>query len=200
MSRLRRESSRRLRLVAGAILALGLAGVLSACSPTIDAEYASYDSLGALEARADELVEVRVESSRQGRVYSSFEGEDPETNPYAGAPEQDRPSAEEAAVDVVVHTVRVTESYKGGEASGGALLIAQNAGEEDIVYLAPGETFVLFLLTAGDGPAGIVGGNQGQYRVVDGQYRPADSEEGIPLEPSDLRAIEGAAAGSATPD
>ena len=164
---------------------------LTACSPSVHAEYTVYSSADALAEASTDVVQVTIVSARNDTLESKpFTGTDPETNPYYGT-DGKQPSSDQTSVDVVIFEGTVNEAYKGPEKSGSTIEISQLRNEADGVSLKEGETYVLYLRNADPSyPAGIVGGSQGQYLYVDGELTPANPEIGFELSAEQLRSLE----------
>lgn len=177
-------------LAAGTACLIGL--LLSACAPLSQAEYASYSSLAELSKRAETVVQVKVESSADGKLYSEWSGDNPTTNPYAGDAQEEQPTTDESAAAAVIHQAKVEEVVQGSVEKGAGIDIAQLANDPETVYLREGGTYLLFLLTEGDGPAGIVGGDQGQYLVDGDEYLPVDVGQSFRFDRAEVEKLKSA--------
>ncbi|MFL0565422.1 hypothetical protein ACH0CG_06670 [Microbacterium sp. 179-I 1D1 NHS] len=168
-----------------AVLSVGLLS-LAGCAAPVHGEYTFVRTVNDLANQSTEIVEVKIEGHRDGKLYSEpFTGDDPETNPYAGT-KVEQPSAEELASDVVLYDAVVTDTVSGPARKGESIEIHQMSNDPNLSYLEDGNTYVLFLLTAEGHPAGIIGGDQGIYLVEGDQLQPVDKEVGIPLERASL--------------
>ncbi|CAL4858941.1 hypothetical protein MMM2322_00582 [Microbacterium sp. MM2322] len=167
------------------LLSVGLLSLVG-CAAPVHGEYTFVSTIDDLAKQSTEIVEVKIESHRDGKLYPEpFTGDDPETNPYAGT-KAEPPSPEELASDVVLYDAVVTDTVAGSARKGEGIEIHQMSNDPDLSYLEDGNTYVLFLLTAEGHPAGIIGGDQGIYLVDGDRLRPVDKEIGIPLERASL--------------
>lgn len=161
---------RRLRWLAGAVI---LALTASACGGTVTslADYPHYGTAEELFDTATLVVEADVANTsrvtRQPALPAA--GDDPVTNPQAGAP----PGEEPDALVMTVRTARIVTVYKGAAKAGDTIEVGQSGGtidgvrheQAEAVPLTGGARHVLFLETFDNAPAVLLNPTQGQYRV-----------------------------------
>src|SRR3712207_5225847 len=148
------------RLAGAVLLALSTA----ACNAPVisQADYPYYQTVAALFDKADLVVEADV--SRDLRVVRQAPlrpvGDDPVTNPQAGAP----PGEEPEGVVITVRAARVVTAYKGAVKAGQNIEVGELGGTlhgttyevAGAVPLSGGARHVLFLETYPDAPASLL--------------------------------------------
>lgn len=174
------STSRKLVAVA---LAAGIASGLVACAPSVTSypDYVAYESVAQMERSADQVLEVRIMGRSTGTFVSKFTGDDPETNPYAGDAKS-MPSEAERTMDLVLYDAEVVSVYKGDAKAGSIIEISQLPDVPDLAYMEERATYVLFLESSAPGPAAILGGDQGQYRVEKDGLIATAGESALPLD------------------
>ncbi len=153
-------------------------GLTSCAAPAVQlqADYLGYDTV-TLPREAALVVEGTVLSSEYTVGYSTFDGDNPQDNPYFGMPENEVQKAIEEAggVPTTLVTIRVDAVHKGPVSPGTPISVIQTGGVMDGVRyelvaeppLETGGRYLLFLADSGDGVYGILGGSAGAYQAVD---------------------------------
>ena len=135
-----------------------------------------YGSLDQLDRDADVIASLEIVSSKQDELLPEYSGDDPSTNPAAGAPAA--PSSEDirdGAVPITVHTVRVVDVLRGA-GDGEELTLIELGGSKATVQDRPkltdalGPDTVAFLTRLPDGRYEVLGQGQGLLQRRDDQY------------------------------
>ena len=143
---------------------------------TMHVDGPSYDSLDQLDRDADVIASLEIVSSKQDELLPEYSGDDPSTNPAAGAPTT--PGSEDirdGAVPITVHTVRVVDALRGA-GDGEELTLIELGGSKATVQDRPkltealGPETVAFLTRLPDGRYEVLGQGQGLLQRSDGQY------------------------------
>jgi hypothetical protein len=138
------------RLAAAAVVLALMAGC-STSGSVVQADYPVYASSAELIDKADLIVRGVALSSRPGKLLPDpAVGADPRSNPQAGLPTAAADAArEDAAVAVMITTVRLDEVLTGPGAAGDLIEVSRPAGEKGLPAAKSG--YVLFLASYGPG-------------------------------------------------
>ncbi|MFV0374535.1 hypothetical protein [Microbacterium sp.] len=165
----------------GIVIAVSAILALAGCSSStpnvsLEPDYPAYESVKALSAEADLIVEVVIGDSADDVLTPTYEGDDPATNPLAGTDET--PDPNEGAVPITVFDATVQTVYSGDAKTGDLIKIKQLGGMlEGTEYtvdgttpLQKGDTVLLFLATYPDSAASILGGDAGYFTPEGDSY------------------------------
>ncbi len=75
---------------------------------------------------------------------------------------------------MIIYDVVVDEVFKGPAKRGDLIEVMQMSNEAGAVYLKEGDTYLLVLKIANGDPTGIMGGNQGQFRMTEAGFVAVD--------------------------
>lgn len=149
-----------MRGIAALAVSVALLGGCSSAAPPAQGDYPSYATVDEMVATADLVVRGTAVSSRTDVLLpDEATGDDPLTDPQAGA----APDDDSSGVDVVVTAVRVDEVFKGDVRAGDQIEVSRPAGEADAP--AVGSGYVMFLATYGAGKPASLLSPQAVYAV-----------------------------------
>lgn len=186
--------------LAGVVVAVSAMFALAGCSNSdlivvLQPDYPAYESVGALSAAADLVVEVVIGESADDILTPTYEGDDPEANPLAGS--ENTPNPKEGAVPITVFDATVQAVYNGDAKAGDQIKIKQLGGTIDgadytvdsTVPLKKGDTVLLFLATYPDSAASILGGDAG-YFTLDGDSYASVGNSRLSTTAEELRSLQ----------